>query len=85
MKWFKSMFEESPGVASAARVILFLTFIVCIAAPIATAIHGSWGQPTWVKPDLDTLSFCKWAFTAALGGKVGQAIFGEKGNDPPAS
>ena len=62
--------------------MLFCVFAVCILAPLATVIYGSWGKPEWVKPDASTLDFCKWAFVAALGGKVGQAIFGEKETTP---
>lgn len=82
--WFKSFFEESPGVGSMARLNVFLCFVFCVACPVVvevglalTSKDGKWPEiPTGLSYFLGGL------FASATGFKILQAVFGEK---PPAS
>lgn len=82
MNWLKSMLEEKPGVVSAARVILLLTFITCILAPISLQLYLAFTKGAWAPMDPTSAEYFKWAFTASLGGKISQAIWGEKDTPP---
>jgi hypothetical protein len=77
IRWI-SIIEESPGVLSTARIILFIVFFFTVALPISTVIWQSWGKPEFMKLDPVLVDYCKYIFGIAFLGKVAQSIFGEK-------
>ncbi len=76
--WFKSFFEEEPGAASMIRLIHFWSFICCIVIPVLIWVILSIYNGKFLPVDGTVSAFLLGAFVTATGGKVAQAIFGEK-------
>ena len=70
MKWLASMFEESPGVASSARVVFIAAFAVCIAIPLLVQVVLSCIHGGWIEIPVTVQTHTLGAFAAATGAKL---------------